>query len=211
MHRWEEWCQQTSINTKRRSFFVGQSCLWFLIPAYEKYITGYPIWASAFVLLTITSFMGDYVTTGRRSYWHGIDFWYAITTCSYTLCRQWHHAPWGKYVVLSLMYGCYMGSKKAARSPGGVAGNFHAYEFFHSNWHHIGAIFAAFTCGPYSLYTKYWPGQQNGTMCSPSVVEGLHETGPIFLTFVVGLKLNLFVRLMQWWHAMVDSNEAKRK
>jgi len=189
MERMEDWCQRTSMNTKRRSLIVGQSCLWFLIPAYIKYTTGHHLWSLAFIFLTITSLMGDFVTTGRRSWWHGVDFWYAISVCTYTLCRQWQNAPWGKYVVLLGMYLCYFGSKNAARAPGGVAGNFRAYEFYHSNWHHIGAVFAAFTCGPYSIYTKYWPGQENGTLCDKNLAEGIHQTAVIFLCFLAALKL----------------------
>jgi hypothetical protein len=89
----EHWFSVAQVRCKSRSFWVAQSCLWYLLPAWAFW-PAYPLWSAAFVVLTFTSLMGDVVTGGRTSLWHGFDRCFAIGLSGYTILALLPVAPW---------------------------------------------------------------------------------------------------------------------
>ena len=106
--------------------FAGLSSIAFLIPALVDKHLFIPL-----LVQTVVSYMSDYVTCGRTSYWHALDRVYAKVMFAYVvrLCTKYH----GLYPTLVSMLPALVFYILARFAVG--RNDIKAYNVFHGGWH----------------------------------------------------------------------------
>lgn len=124
----------------KRSVCAGCSGVLFVLPGVVA-LRGADIENSrlvlvAFITQAVLSVMSDYVSTGRNSFWHGLDRWMSTLM---TIWMFWMaHKVSPKYVAIGMppLFCLYRSKNAIAR------GNWRGYVMWHTAWH-VSAVAAS--------------------------------------------------------------------